>query len=139
MPAAKDWRKFCEEFVRLGGTLSTPNGKATAAAKTCGYSDPTQSAYRLLKKDQVRELIVDLVKASLAKSCETIPSADEILLSINTIAKDDKVYPSVRLKALELLGKYRALFSEKLLIETPRRIIIDDHDGSNLTTLGSHA
>jgi len=132
MPAAKDWTLFASTFVKLGGTLQWPNGKATAAAKACGYKDPQKSASRLLQRPDVRQLINDLVQASIAKGIDQIPSANEIMLAIATIAKDDKLFPSVRLRALEDLAKYHGLFMDKIQIDTPNHVMVKGADGTVL-------
>jgi phage terminase small subunit len=124
-----DWRKFCEIFINMGGTLSHANGFASAAAKQAGYGNPKVAACRLLKRVDVREYIDNLLKSSLAKGCETILSADEIMEKFTSIVKGEKnVFAQI--KALENLAKYRGLYVEKVADVTPRHLLITNPDGS---------
>jgi len=130
-----DWRKFCVKFVELGGTLDHRNGFAKDAAKYVGYGNPSVAAVRLFKRADVQQLIKDLVAAALAKTVYQIPSADEILRRIDVESLEAKSSPFARLKALELLGRYRALFQDRVSVDMPRRLVVKDNDGETLTEL----
>ena len=131
-----DWRKFCEIFVAMGGTLTHANGYASAAAKQAGYGNPQVAACRLLKRDDVREHIGNLAKAALAKAVYQVPSADEILKRIDDLSQTGKS-EITKLNALIALGRYRALFQDRLAVDMPRRVVIEDPSGTPITTLGA--
>lgn len=90
---------------------------ATQAAIRAGYSEKTAQiiGFENLSKPIIQE---DLQKRMDAQSKRTEITADQILQEIASIAYDEEnVRPGDRLRALELLGKHRALFIEKRVIE----------------------
>jgi len=113
MPKLTDQqRNFCLLYVKNGFDQS-------AAAMQAGYSEKNASsiASKLLNKVQV--------KAEIDRLCGQIEEkvtveAAEIIQGLRKIAfapQSDRVNNSDRLRALELLGKYLALFSERLAVE----------------------
>jgi hypothetical protein len=150
------WRLFCREFVARGGNIAAPNGKGAASALAAGYakSDAANAAVRLLKRDDVIQLIGVLSAPNNPnppmlppppnpplpdpnpQAPYTIPTDMEILRRLDILSLSSKA-DSNRLKALELLGRYRALFQDRVAIDMPRRVVIEDPSGVPITTLGA--
>jgi len=86
---------------------------AKQAAIRAGYSEKTaaEMGYENLIKPHVQEYIRERMDE---RSKRTEITADRILEAIAEIAYDtEEIKPSDRLRALELLGKHQALFTEK--------------------------
>lgn len=99
----------------------------TEAARRAGYACPSEEAHRLLKNAQVRARIDERLAALRL-------SADEVLAELRDVAMCDPAERAIRLygeegnafgvefpirgadkvKALELLGKAHALFTDKI-------------------------
>lgn len=102
---------------------------ATQAAIRSGYSK--QTAYKIgvenLSKPQIKNEIDKRLKE---KSIQNNINADMVLNEIRAIAFNQSNKTNDRLKALELLGKYLKLFTDKVetKIETnePIRVMFDD-------------
>ena len=133
-------KAFCREYV-LDFTGS-------AAAIRAGYSDKPDSAKviasNLLTQVNVRAEIDRILKAREDSQREEIRA--RVLEELSKIAMDDingsdamrdkdgnvlGVNRKDRLKALELLGKYSALFVDKLEIKNDGPIVIKYDDGIN--------
>lgn len=91
--------------------------KATkGTAKTNGY--------RLLDKPEIRQEI-DRRLLEIRSADPNIPTPEEILAEIASIAFDSSLRPNDRLKGLELLGKANAMFTDKVKTEGSLDIVID--------------
>ena len=108
--------------------LANPN--ATEAARRAGYSEKTaySQGQRLLKNVEIRRLVESRIE-------EAGMTADEVLRELSDIGRapwneffeykiseDDKFVQmrlTDKLKALELLGKYRKLFTDKSEVSGP--------------------
>jgi phage terminase small subunit len=116
-------RLFVEAFI------GQANGNAREAARAAGYSGDdnalSQRAFELMRNPKVSELIGVRVEEAVMRS-------NEVLSQLSAIAKGDwqnfleirrdkdgetvsaNLKLSDKIKALELLGKYHKLFSERL-------------------------
>jgi phage terminase small subunit len=131
---------FCREY--------TLDFKPTDAAIRAGYTDNRESAQvhasRLLSKAMIRTEIDRILKEREDSQREEIRA--RVLEELSKIAMDDingsdamrdkdgnvlGVNRKDRLKALELLGKYSALFVDKLEIKNDGPIVIKYDDGIN--------
>lgn len=105
-------RKFVEEYLK--------DFNGTQAAIRAGYAENSarQTAYRLLTNDYI-----------LAEIESSIMSENEILGRIAAIAKSAEK-DSDKLRALELLGKTLALFTDKVQIEEIMglEVVVDDEE-----------
>ena len=106
-------------------------GNMTEAARVSGYKD-SSSANRALKNKKV---------ASYLKQCQALAGphlwdASEIVNRIRDMAKDAKS-EQAKIKALELLAKTKALLTDKVKIDLPRRIVIRSPEGAASCELGS--
>jgi phage terminase small subunit len=95
------------------------DGNGVEAARHAGFKgDPAtlaSTAYRLLRNDEVRELI-----SARSKDVSILPlimSREERQELWSRLAVDPGVEPTVRLRASELLGKSQADFTEKLEVK----------------------
>ena len=102
---------FVSEYIRNGG-----NG--LQACKYAGYSGSDKvlgvQASKLLKNGSILLALEKEKEIMMNRGGNRVLSADEVLAGLTTIAVDMECKPSERLKALELLGKYHALFTDKL-------------------------
>ena len=102
---------FVSEYIRNGG-----NG--LQACKVAGYSGTDKvlgvQASKLLKNGSILLALEKEKDIMMSRGGNRVLSADEVLAGLTTIAVDMDCKPSERLKALELLGKYHALFTDKL-------------------------
>jgi phage terminase small subunit len=86
---------------------------ATKAAIRAGYSENTSYsiAHELLKKPEIQDALAEEEKA---RSKRLHMSADRVEEELANIALSDETPVGVRVKALELLGKRHALFTDKV-------------------------
>jgi phage terminase small subunit len=104
---------------------------ATQAAIRSGYSKHTATVIGLenLSKPMIKQAIEERLKE---KSKQNDINAQLVLNGIKDIAFKPDAKDNDRLRALELLGKYLKLFTDKSEIETkvitnePIRIVFDD-------------
>lgn len=89
-------------------------GTPTEAAKKAGYSQPTTAAFKLMQKPLVRKAI-DQIDKVLEKSI--IADSVEILAFWTNIIRTPGIEIKDRIIASKLLGKYRGLLSERLMLE----------------------
>lgn len=102
---------------------------ATQAALKAGYSQKT--AYSIgqenLKKPEIKQAIEERLQKNVHKNDITV---ELVLNGIKEIAFGKDVKPNDRLKAMELLGKYLKLFTDKIetKVETnePIKVTFDD-------------
>jgi phage terminase small subunit len=99
---------FCLEYVKLKNASDAYRKAYDTKAKNEVVSN---NAYVLLQKPRIKARL-----AQFARKAETLTilSAQQILDRLTQMAEKKNVQPRDRLKALELLGKYRKLFTEKV-------------------------
>ena len=113
-------KRFVDEYlIDLNGTQ---------AAIRAGYSQKTANriSSKLMEDEEVREAIRERLKE---KTKELIATQDDILQELTVIAFGKKAYPAYnmygkkynqlpvlkeRLQALEMLGRYYSLFTDKI-------------------------
>jgi phage terminase small subunit len=105
MGSRKNWECFAAEYLK--------DFNATQAAIRCGYSE--KSAYsqgqRLLKNDEVKAYIASHQDAVMMDKDKIIRDNIEFLVDVR---RNAEARTGDRLKATELLGKYAAMFTEKV-------------------------
>lgn len=91
----------------------------TEAAKRAGYSEKTAYSIgsELLKKPEIRALIQKHVDDALTLSKITLKKdvIDELIKE--AFPADPDYNPNVKMKALEMLGKYMVMFTDKTEME----------------------
>jgi len=104
---------FINEYVR---TLN-----ATQSAIKAGYSESGArvQGHRLLNTPHIRERIEQELKMR-ADECKV--DTDLILTQLKEIALDSNILPKDRLKALDLLGRYRGMWNGDGEKNTPTHI-----------------
>ena len=102
---------FCAEFIK--------DLNAIAAAKRAGYGKLTaeRNAYKFLKTEAIRNRIEELKSDSFKR---TAIDADDILRRLVRIADATEQSGdfNAAIRSLELLGKHKALWTEKTVNET---------------------
>jgi phage terminase small subunit len=88
---------------------------ATRAAEEAGYSKKTaySSGHELLRKPEIREAIQKHIDDTLADDKMILKR--KIIDELSSIAfrNDDELSETNKIKALELLGKYMVMFTDK--------------------------
>ena len=129
MSADKSKKLTFKEDLFVSAYLGKAHGNGTLAAKMAGYSGDDNTlgsrAKHLLQKDK----IAARVKVHVASAAM---SADEVLAELSKIGKEDwkefldirtnkdgeivsaKIILGDKVRALELLGKYHALFTDRM-------------------------
>lgn len=104
---------FINEYVK---TLN-----ATQSAISAGYSEngARVQGHRLLNTPHIRERIDKELKMR-ADECKV--DTDLILTNLKELALDSNILPKDRLKALDLLGRYRGMWSGEGEKNTPTHI-----------------
>ena len=89
------------------------NFNATKAAKVAGYSENTSYSIgqRLLKNVEIKEIVDKRIKQFIAK---TDDKRTELINFWRGILADDKASENHKMKASENLGKYLAMFTERI-------------------------
>lgn len=100
---------FCKEY------LKDFNGYRSAVAAKYSKKTAGEMAYENLKKPQIQEYI----KANFSKRAKKVDiCAEDILKELKTLAMHtDEIRHTDKLKALELLGKYFKMFTDKIQVE----------------------
>lgn len=97
---------FCREYIK--------DFNATQAAKRAGYSEKTaySQGQRLLKKAEAKAEIIGLLAE--IKAVDTVEVA-EIIAELRKLAFSGVSFlnNADKLRALELLGRYKAMFTDK--------------------------
>lgn len=108
--------RFVAEFLK--------DQDATKAARRSGYSAKTARVQgpRLLKDPAIRAAIDEKLGA-ITENCEL--TAERILKRIQKIAFSELAEDKNVLKACELLGKYMKLFTDRIQVDTPGRVLIE--------------
>lgn len=122
-----------EELTRKQATLAevyVQTGNLTEATRAAGYAETSIGA-RSIKKPAVKAYI-DSLRASLAP---VVWDASEIINRIQALAESGKA-EQTKIKALELLAKTKAMLTDKVKIELPRRVIIRAPNSSTAYELG---
>lgn len=89
-----------------------------------GIETASSNGYTLLKKPEVRAEI-DKKLQEIKKANPRILSAEEVLENLTKEAMDENNNTRDKLKAMELLGKYHALFTERIQQESTVNIVVD--------------
>lgn len=90
------------------------NGNATESyqkAYGCAYTTAKNKGSKLLQRDAVRRYIE---RQQARISDESVLTAEQILNKLGAIAMNDDEATSAQIKALDLLGKYRKLWTERI-------------------------
>ena len=102
---------FCTEFIK--------DLNAIAAAKRAGYGklSAERNAYKFLKHEAIRKRIEELKEESFKR---TAIDSDDILRRLVRIADrtEQEGDFNAAIRSLELLGKHKALWTEKTINET---------------------
>ncbi len=102
---------FCSEFIK--------DLNAIAAAKRAGYGklSAERNAYKFLKHDIIRKRIEQLKETSFKRAAI---DADDILRRLVRIADrtEQEGDFNAAIRSLELLGKHKALWTDKTVNET---------------------
>ena len=102
---------FCTEFIK--------DLNAIAAAKRAGYGklSAERNAYKFLKHEAIRKRIEELKAESFKR---TAIDSDDILRRLVRIADrtEQEGDFNAAIRSLELLGKHKALWTEKTINET---------------------
>lgn len=85
-----------------------------------GIETAKTNAYKLLAKPEIKEIVDLRIQEKLESFTE-----DDILLELISIARDHDQKTGDRLRAIELLGKTRAMFVDKVKTEGSLDIVID--------------
>ena len=111
--------------------LGEARGNATEAARRAGYKNPSQDGYDNLRKPHIRALIDEHLMAKSLTSAEVLAELTSVamapwqdFLQVRTNPRtgdvvDAKIVLSDKVKALELLGKYHKLFTERTEVSGP--------------------
>ena len=93
-----------------------PKNQWNGAAIAAGYSEKSAGvmAHRLLKNPQIAE---ELERCTAEIVQKTDVEVGEIIVALREIAFGGRATNSERLRALDLLGRYKAMFTDKLLAE----------------------
>ncbi len=110
-------KKFCYEYLKCNNVAH--------AASQAGYSNTSHTqAYKLLKIPYVSEFLESL-KSKDVESAKA--KVEDIISECKTIAfstvDGDIIKTADKLKALEMLGKYLGLFSERSREPLPEPIV----------------
>ena len=111
-------RRFVDAY------LGDAKGNATEAARIAGYKDPGQAGYENKKKQDIRAYIDERLDAETMSSAEILAELSDVgraewrdFVTIRTRGGeivDVKMDLRSKIDALELLGKHRSLFTDKL-------------------------
>lgn len=93
----------------------------TKAAIAAGYSEKSAGvmACRLLRNPRVSE---ELERRTVEIVQKTDVEVGEIIVALREIAFGTKATNSDRLRALDLLGRYKAMFTDRLKTENPEQL-----------------
>lgn len=113
--------RYCQEYIKDLNNYQ--------AALRAGYKQRSarNTASRLMSYHYIKKRI-GFLSQKVAKKTEI--TTEKILNGILEIAEGKKTHEMAKLKAWELLGKYKAMFTERReIIEKPKRIIIRNGNG----------
>lgn len=118
-------RAFCEEYVNNGCNAT----RAYMVAYDCDHRNANKDAYRMFKRDRVKDYIAQLQKESYEAAFIT---AERVALKLADIAfanKGDEYYDAkAQLKALDLIQKQLGLQTQKIEadVNTDINIVIEE-------------
>jgi phage terminase small subunit len=119
---------FCHEYIK--------DQNASRSASVAFWCKNAQSAGKigkdLLKRPKIKQRMNELLGKA---DTPAVLSAREILEELSRLAKKKSIHPKERIRALELLGKYRKLFSERIEVEgggTQLEVLVIDAERTNL-------
>ena len=114
-------KAFCHNYV-IEGMNAT---QAYLNAYNCAYTTANGAAFRVLKKQAVRDYIEALQKEAFAAACISAEKVAMKLADVAFAAKDDEIYtPQHQLKALDLLQKQLGLQHQKIEADVATDITI---------------
>ena len=112
---------FCEYYASQNYVNAT---QAYLKAYGCGYNTANARGHLLLKKESVKNYLLDLQKESYNNALITPERIATELAKVAFAAKGDKEYnASAKLKALDLLQKQFALQNQRIETKTEDIVI----------------
>jgi phage terminase small subunit len=99
---------FCEFYI------GAANGNATEAARLAGYQGTDETLRNVGSENLTKPNISAFCKQRVA---EVALSSDKVLSELSEIALDKAEATRDRLTALQLLGKYHKLFSDRVELD----------------------
>lgn len=114
--------------------LGVSKGNGTDAARKAGYKGNDNTLHTVAQENLRKPAIAAAIQEKLNAKA-TIMGADEVLELLTSTARGDFYEKREQLKALELLGKYHKLFTEKVehsgeieakLIKIPAKMTADE-------------
>ena len=102
MPLTNKRKLFVEHYLQ--------SGNASDAAREAGYAHPGAEGHRLLKIAEIQNLVGERVETAAM-------DATEILERLSSGVRTSKKFDATIIKALELLGKYHALWTDRQQVE----------------------
>ncbi len=108
--------------------LGAAKGNATEAARMAGYKQPQMQGPRLMQKDEIASRVRARVEQAAMSADEVLKELSEIgraewkhflqvMTNRNGETIDAKIVLKDKVTALELLGKYHKLFTDKQEVE----------------------
>lgn len=107
---------FCVHYTTIG---SETYSHGTKAALTAGYSESSAhvTATKLLKRDDIRERIIELQAENMKRNLITVDKVLADLEHDKLLAREHHNY-SVATRCTELQGKYLAMFTDNYANKT---------------------
>lgn len=103
-------KAFCEYYIQTrNATRSYEKAYGTDLGKEMNYNNCASSSSKLLKTDKIQNYIGSRLKEL---DVERMLDSKEIIMELNRIALEPAHKPSDRLKALEMLGRANAMFTD---------------------------
>lgn len=90
-----------------------------------GKNTARSNAYKLVNKPEIKAEIQRRLEEAKAKN-PYIKSADEVLADLSMIIDNPKSSYNAKIQALELLGKYHKLFTDKTEKDMKVKIVVED-------------
>lgn len=90
-----------------------------------GKNTARSNAYKLVNKPEIKEEIQRRLEEAKAKN-PYIKSAEDVLADLTMIIDNSKSSFNAKIQALELLGKYHKLFTDKTENDTTVKIVVED-------------
>ena len=90
-----------------------------------GKNTARSNAYKLVNKPEIKQEIQKRLEEAKAKN-PYIKSAEDVLADLTMIIDNPKSSFNAKIQALELLGKYHKLFTEKTENDTKIHVVVED-------------
>jgi hypothetical protein len=121
---------FVTEYLRSGNALASYRVAYPHASDATCTSESCKILRRPAVVDYFKEHSIDPDPAKNQPIIEwQAPTAEKILSVVESILSDPHCKPSDRLKAAELAGRYRALWTDRQLVDSRAQVtIVDDID-----------